>query len=56
MQPTLIDIGANLAHDSFDEDRDAVLARAREAGVAAMVVTGSTLGDTEPPTEPNPNN
>jgi len=47
MQPTLIDIGANLAHDSFDEDRDAVLARAREAGVAAMVVTGSTLGDTE---------
>lgn len=40
---TLVDIGANLAHDSFDADRDAVLARASAAGVAAMVVTGSTL-------------
>ena len=44
---TLIDIGANLAHASFDADRDAVLARARAAGVAAMVVTGSTLDDSE---------
>ena len=43
----LFDIGANLAHDGFDADREAVLARAREAGVAAMVVTGSTLADTE---------
>ena len=47
MQPTLVDIGANLAHDSFDADREAVLARAHDAGVAAMVVTGSTLDDTE---------
>jgi TatD DNase family protein len=39
----LVDIGANLAHDSFDADRDAVLARAREAGVARIVVTGSSL-------------
>jgi TatD DNase family protein len=38
----LIDIGANLTHDSFDHDRDAVLARAREAGIAAMVVTGAS--------------
>jgi len=45
--PVLVDIGANLAHDSFDHDRDAVLARARAAGVAAMIVTGSTLDDTE---------
>jgi len=44
---TLVDIGANLAHDSFDADRDAVLDRARTAGVAAMIVTGSTLDDTE---------
>jgi len=43
----LIDIGANLAHDSFDADRDAVLERARAAGVAAMIVTGSTLDDSE---------
>jgi TatD DNase family protein len=38
----LIDIGANLAHDSFDADRDAVLARARQAGVTAIIVTGSS--------------
>ncbi len=43
----LVDIGANLAHDSFDADREAVLARARAAGVAAMNVNGSTLADTE---------
>jgi len=40
---TLIDIGINLAHDSYDSDRDAVIARARDAGVSQMVVTGSTL-------------
>lgn len=38
----LIDIGINLAHDSFDHDREAVLARARAAGVVQMVVTGSS--------------
>ena len=38
----LIDIGANLTHDSFEHDRDAVLQRAREAGVAQMVVTGAS--------------
>jgi TatD DNase family protein len=44
--PVLVDIGANLAHDSFDADRDAVLERAAAAGVAALIVTGSTLADT----------
>lgn len=39
----LIDIGINLAHDSYDADRDAVIERARAAGVTQMVVTGSTL-------------
>ncbi|MBW3550918.1 MAG: TatD family hydrolase, partial [Proteobacteria bacterium] len=38
----LIDIGANLTHDSFDHDRDAVLQRAREAGIAQLVVTGAS--------------
>lgn len=38
----LIDIGANLTHDSFDHDRDAVMQRAREAGVARMIVTGAS--------------
>jgi TatD DNase family protein len=37
----LIDIGINLAHDSFDSDRDAVIARAAAAGVTRMIVTGS---------------
>ncbi len=39
----LIDIGANLAHDSFDVDRDQVIARAREAGVCQFVLTGSNV-------------
>ena len=38
----LIDIGANLTHDSFDRDRDAVLQRARDAGVSRLVVTGAS--------------
>ena len=38
----LIDIGANLTHDSFDSDREAVLQRARDAGVARMVITGAS--------------
>jgi TatD DNase family protein len=39
----LIDIGANLTHDSFDVDRDGVLARAAAAGVARIVVTGTSV-------------
>jgi TatD DNase family protein len=39
---TLIDIGANLAHDSFDDDLDEVLQRAAAAGVSRIVVTGSS--------------
>jgi len=38
----LIDIGANLTHESFDRDLDAVLQRARDAGVAKLVVTGAS--------------
>ncbi|HUQ52251.1 MAG TPA: TatD family hydrolase [Gammaproteobacteria bacterium] len=39
----LIDIGANLTHDSFDADREAVLARAAAAGVARIIVTGTSV-------------
>jgi TatD DNase family protein len=39
----LIDIGANLTHDSFSGDRDAVMARALQAGVRRLVVTGADL-------------
>lgn len=38
----LIDIGANLAHDSFDADRDEVIRRARNAGVLRIILTGSS--------------
>jgi TatD DNase family protein len=39
---SLIDIGINLAHDSFNPDRDEVIARATRAGVVQMIVTGSS--------------
>jgi TatD DNase family protein len=39
----LTDIGANLAHESFAEDLEAVLARAEAAGVSRLIVTGSDL-------------
>ena len=42
----LVDIGLNLGHDSFDHDRDAVVAAAKATGVRHMVVTGSTLAST----------
>ena len=38
----LIDIGANLTHESFRRDFDAVLERARKAGVERMIVTGAS--------------
>ena len=38
----LIDIGANLTHETFDVDRNAVLQRARNAGVAKIIVTGAS--------------
>jgi len=43
---SLIDIGINLAHDSFNPDRDAVIARAQAAGVVQMMVTGSSGSST----------
>ena len=45
--PDLIDIGSNLAHASFDADRDAVLARACAAGVTRQIVTGPDLPGSE---------
>ena len=38
----LVDVGANLGHESFSHDLEAVLARARAAGVVQMVVTGAS--------------
>ena len=39
----MIDIGANLGNKAFRDDMDAVLARAVEAGVEAIVATGTTV-------------
>lgn len=41
MSLDLIDIGSNLTHESFAADRDAVLARALQAGVRRQVITGA---------------
>ena len=43
----LIDIGANLTHESFEHDFDDVLARAHEAGVSQMIVTGASATGSE---------
>jgi TatD DNase family protein len=39
--PALVDIGANLTHESFAQDLGAVLERAAGAGVAQLLVTGA---------------
>jgi TatD DNase family protein len=46
MPETLIDIGINLAHDSYDVDRSQVIERARTVGVTHMIVTGSSISST----------
>jgi TatD DNase family protein len=43
----LIDIGANLTHESFGHDFTQVLARAAEQGVTRMVVTGASREGSE---------
>lgn len=43
----LVDIGANLTHESFRHDFDAVLARAKAHGVGEIVVTGASKEGSE---------
>jgi TatD DNase family protein len=43
----MIDTHAHLHDKVFDQDRDAVVARARDAGVAAIVNVGCDMGDSE---------
>jgi TatD DNase family protein len=45
--PRLVDAHAHLGAPEFDADREAVLDRARAAGVKAIVVVGETLADAE---------
>jgi len=42
-----IDIGANLTHESFVADREAVIARARAVGVLQMLVTGADIASSD---------
>jgi TatD DNase family protein len=39
----LIDIGVNLTNGRFDKDRSEVLARAKQANISAMLVTGTNI-------------
>ncbi|UYG01134.1 TatD family hydrolase [Halomonas sp. GD1P12] len=43
----LVDIGANLTHESFERDLDAVIERAQAANVTTMIVTGTDLAHAE---------
>lgn len=43
----LIDIGVNLTHASFDEQRPALLERAFSAGVCQLVLTGTSLAESD---------
>lgn len=43
----LIDIGANLSDDSFSRDYPDVIQRARQAGVARMIITGASLSGSQ---------
>ena len=43
----LIDIGVNLTHGSFAREREAFLQRAYAAGVCQLVLTGTSLEDSE---------
>ena len=47
----LIDIGANLGHESFRRDLEAVVQRARDAGVVQMVVTGASEEESQKASE-----
>lgn len=47
MPPPLIDIGANLGHESFDHDLPQVLTDARAVGIEAIMVTGTSVTASE---------
>lgn len=43
----MIDIGVNLTNNRFDKDRTEVLTRAKEAGIEAMLVTGTNITESQ---------
>jgi TatD DNase family protein len=44
---SLIDIGVNLTHAAFDADRQQVIERAIAAGVHTMILTGTTVEESQ---------
>ncbi len=48
----MIDIGLNLSNPQFDADRDAVVQRARDAGVEALILTGTALAESQAAARP----
>lgn len=47
MEPSLVDIGVNLAHAQFRADRDDVVERAVAAGVERLIITGTSERSSE---------
>src|SRR3989442_4334044 len=47
LRPYLVDAHCHLGDAAFDRDRDAVLVRARAAGVGHVVVIGGTVAESE---------
>lgn len=47
MSFSIVDIGVNLMHRSFSTDREAVVQRALDAGVNAMIMTGTSLRNSQ---------
>ena len=43
----LIDIGVNLSNSRFEKDREAVLKRAQEAGVERLILTGTSIAESQ---------
>ena len=43
----MIDIGLNLGNSQFDHDRTEAVARAQEAGVEALILTGTDLAESQ---------
>jgi TatD DNase family protein len=44
---SLVDIGVNLTHAAFDSDRQQVIDRAEAAGVQKMILTGTTVEESQ---------
>ncbi len=46
-KPSLIDIGANLGHESFAHDHEEIIAEAKAAGLSSIIVTGTSVSSSD---------